>query len=461
MPNSTTQVWNGVLGELEVTLSEGHYKTWVKNTSLVAIDGSTAIVSVPNIFTRQWIQDKYQEQIFAALSKLIDGLEKVEYQIGSPAASKEAQDEDDSGTMTSPQLKSKAAKPIPTQNRLPRGRQLSETYTFDTFVVGDSNRLAFAAAKLVSEQPGAQYNPLFLYGPVGVGKTHLLWAINAATANAFTDVKAVYTSTESFLNEFTRAIREGTTKELTNKYRRLDLLLVDDLQFLAGKEKFQEEFFHTFNALHQAGKQIVLCSDRPPKAIPTLESRLRSRFEWGMVADIQSPDLETRIAILQNKALAQKFDLSNEIALMIAEMIETNIRELEGGLTRVMAHCQINNVELTPDVVTQVLGGARRSNIRKISPRVVVEQTAQYYNIKPHDLTGSKRDRQIVLPRQVAMYIMRDELNMSFPQIAHALGGRDHTTVMHGVRKITNLISSDNSLQHDIKTLKEKITNLE
>ncbi len=329
MPNSTKQVWDGVLGELEVTLSKANYRTWLKNTNLVSINDSVAIISVPNIFARDWIEQKYQDQIFTALSKLIDGLERVEYQIGKPAEEEDkSADVVEEVVLSASRSKAAATQAAPTQNRLPHSRQLSETYTFDSFVVGDSNRLAFAAAKLVSEQPGEQYNPLFLYGPVGVGKTHLLWAINAATTKSFSGVKTVYTSTETFLNEFTRAIREGTTKELTNKYRRLDLLLVDDLQFLAGKEKFQEEFFHTFNALHQAGKQIVLCSDRPPKAIPTLEDRLRSRFEWGMVADIQSPDLETRIAILQNKALIQKFDLSNEIALMIAEMIETNIREL-------------------------------------------------------------------------------------------------------------------------------------
>ncbi len=448
------QLWSAVLGELEVTLSRANYKTWFKNTALVSVQGPVAVVAVPNIFTREWIEKKYHDQIFTALSKLVDGLEQIEYKVGPTEAAVTTNVEPIEETVTQ-----SPAKPV--VNQLPRATRLSEKYTFDSFVVGDSNRLAFAAAKLVSEKPGEHYNPLFLYGPVGVGKTHLLWAINESTVRTFPDAKTVYTSSEDFLNEFTRAIREGATKQLTDKYRRLDLLLVDDLQFLAGKEKFQEEFFHTFNTLHQAGKQIVLCSDRPPKAIPTLEDRLRSRFEWGMVADIAAPDLETRIAILQNKALAQKFDLSDEIALLIAEMIETNIRELEGALTRVVGFCQLQDIPLTPEVVHQVLGGVKRTSGRKISPKSVVEQTAQYYNVKPTDITGSKRDREIVLPRQVAMYIMRDELNMSFPQIAHALGGRDHTTVMHGVKKINLLITNDNSLQHEVKTLKEKIISVE
>lgn len=449
MNTSATELWQAVLGELEVSLSRANYKTWFKNTALVSVDNSVAVVSVPNIFTREWIEKKYHQQIFEALSKLVNGLETVEYRIGAPAKAAVA---DEVAVSVEP------PKAVPTTlpARGPRQKMLDK-YTFENFVVGDSNRLAFAAAKLVSEKPGEHYNPLFVYGPVGVGKTHLMWAINEATHRNSPSAKTVYTSSEDFLNEFTRAIREGTTKQLTDKYRRVDLLLVDDLQFLAGKEKFQEEFFHTFNALHQADKQIVLCSDRPPKAIPTLEDRLRSRFEWGMVADIQPPDLETRVAILQNKAISQSFDLPNDLALMMAEMIETNIRELEGALTRVIAFCQLQNIPISVDVVTRVLGHVRRHNGRKVSPKQVVEQTAQYYNIKPTDLTGSKRDREIVLPRQVAMYIMRDELNMSFPQIAHALGGRDHTTVMHGVKKIHGMLTADDSLSHELKTLKEKI----
>ncbi len=466
MSTSTAELWQAVLGELEVTLSEANYKTWFNHTGIISVENNTAVVAVPSPFTREWIKSKYNDQVLAALQKLIDGLDRVEYKVSNMfmiGGTTKTEDTARSKTVAPASPEPATAKPSPSHASTqaspatPSRRNSLTKYKFENFIVGDSNRLAHAAAQLVAEKPGENYNPLFLYGPVGVGKTHLLCAINNSALQTNPDAKTLYTSTETFLNEFTRAIREGAMKQLTDKYRRLDLLLVDDLQFIAGKEKFQEEFFHTFNALHQSGRQIVLCSDRPPKAIPTLEDRLRSRFEWGMVADITAPDLETRIAILQNKAIEQEFNLPDNIALLIAEQADSNTRELEGALTHIIARCRFQNLEISEEVVQQVLGHTKKSRQRKVNPRLVVERTAQYYNLKAADLTGVRRNREIVLPRQISMYIMHHELGMSLPQVAHVLGGRDHTTVLHGYRKIERLLGEDEALAHEIRTLSTQL----
>ncbi|MDP4038551.1 MAG: chromosomal replication initiator protein DnaA [bacterium] len=452
-------LWQAVLGELEVSLSKANYKTWFKNTNLLEVCGDTAIISVPNIFTKEWIEKKYHSQIFEALARLIDNLIKIEYRVGSikpgsvdavrPRVVDKTEAEEDSESAKEGLADSLSEQYI-------SSTPLTKRYNFDNFVVGSSNHLAFAAAKLVAEKPGDHYNPLFLYGPVGVGKTHLMWAINEQVKRVWPKAKAVYIPCEDFTNEFIRAIREGTTKQFTNKYRGVDVLLVDDLQFLAGKDKTQEEFFHTFNTLHQAGKQIVLCSDRPPKDIPTLEERLRSRFEWGMVADISAPDYETRIAILINKAQGKGLDLPGEVVNFIAERFDSNIRELEGSLTRIIAHCEIHDVSPTADLAEAILG-IKKIEEEKIDAKKVIGKVASYYNLKIDDIIGAKRDKQIVLPRQIAMYLMRSELDMSFPQIADSLGGRDHTTVMHGVKKIDNLKEKSQAVNLEIKTLKQKI----
>ncbi len=460
------KIWQAVLGELEVGMSKANFKTWLKNTQLVAIENGTATVSVPHIFARDRLLTVYNSQIMEALTKLAPEVTTIEYVVGSSSESKQATQ--DQGVIAEP--KRTAAKspssslPRPPATPKPsdeapqlsiQGSSIGRKYMFENFIVGSSNRLAFSAAKLVSEKPGEAYNPLFLYGPPGVGKTHLMWAISSAVAEANPKAKITYITTEEFLNQFTNAIRKG--ESFSDRYRSVDVLLVDDLQFITGKEKTQEEFFHTFNALHQANKQIVLCSDRPPKAIATLEDRLRSRFEWGMVADIQPPDYETRVAIIQSKAIDKQFEVSGEVAAYIAETIQSNIRELEGGLTRVIAYCQAHETPLTIEVAQKVLGGVQAPSSKSLSPKQIIERTAAFYDIKVTDLTGAKRDKDIVVPRQIAMYIMRRELGMSFPQIAHSLGGRDHTTVMHGVRKINKLAGSNEPISHEIQTLKQKI----
>ncbi len=454
------KIWQAVLGELEVGMSKANFKTWVKPTQLLSLDGSLATVSVPHIFARDRLATVYNSQIIEALQKLAPDVEKVDFVIGSSLEQKP----DEEPTTTQPKTKAAPHKQPATQKVQSESPQLSlqtsgigQRYGFENFVVGSSNRLAFSAAKLVSEKPGVAYNPLFLYGPPGVGKTHLMWAISSAIEASNPKAKITYITTEDFLNQFTNAIRKG--ENFSDRYRSVDVLLVDDLQFIAGKEKTQEEFFHTFNALHQANKQIVLCSDRPPKAIATLEDRLRSRFEWGMVADIQPPDYETRVAIIQSKAIEKEFDISSEVAAYIAETIQSNIRELEGGLTRVIAYCQAHETPLDLAVAQTVLGGSLAPPSKNLSPKQIIERTAAFYDIKVTDITGVKRDKEIVVPRQIAMYIMRRELGMSFPQIAHSLGGRDHTTVMHGVRKINKLAGSNEPISHEIQTLKQKIFN--
>lgn len=456
--NQYNTVWQTILGELEVTMSGANYKTWVKNTTLLKVDDVVATVGAPNIFARDRLAQKYNSEILEVLQKQLPHVQLIEYIVRSSAKIEDdAIDFDNLNDSTSQPNKIKpiTKTPSPTRSNLPLN--LKTKYNFGNFVVGSGNRLAFTAARQVTDNPGESYNPLFIYGPAGVGKTHLMWAISFEIMENQPDYKILYVTSEDFTNDFINAIRKG--EKFADKYRTVDVLLVDDLQFIAGKEKTQEEFFHTFNALHQANKQIVLCSDRPPKAIATLEDRLRSRFEWGMVADVQSPDLETRIAILQSKAASRNFNLPDGVAGQIAELIQTNIRELEGALTRIIAYCQAHNVVIDNDIVNQVIGGVNKPTRNNLSPKVVIEKTAAYYDLSTNDLVGPRRDREIVVPRQIAMYIMREELGISFPRIASSLGGRDHTTIMHGVKKISSALSKNDAVSHEVKTLKQKILN--
>lgn len=447
-------VWAAVLGELEISLSQANYKTWLKNTSLASVEDSLAVVLVPNIFTKNWVSKKYHAQILTALRNIVKDVSLVEYQISA------AVEKNPEKTKTAAPVKQSSLQAAVKKEELaPVAAQSSshhyEKYKFQNFVVGSGNQLAFAASKRVSEKPGEHYNPLFLYGPAGVGKTHLMWAIISGISDRHAGLKSLYITSEDFISSFISAVSKGGA--FTDKYRKVDVLLIDDIQFIAGKERTQEEFFHTFNALHQANKQIVICSDRPPKAIATLEDRLRSRFEWGILADIQPPDLETRAAILTNKAASKNIELDIDVANFIATLVESNIRELEGALNRVVAFSQLQGLPVSLELAQQVLGGSKTSSRLNITPKLIIEQTATFYDVKSSDIVGSKRDKQIAMPRQVAMYIMREELGMSFPQIAYSLGKRDHTTVMHGVKKIKKLTVAGESVSEEIKTLKQKI----
>lgn len=465
-----SKIWQAVLGELEVSLSKANYKTWINGSSLVAVDNGTAIIAAQNIFQKDWIAKKYNDQILAALTKIRPDIVKVEYVIGqSPQSNLESEldpsaAEPSDELATDPSLLARASTTSRSSNTSKNNEGLNyvslhsnlhSKYNFDNFVVGSSNRLAYAAAKLVADKPGDSYNPLFLYGPAGVGKTHLLFAISSAIAQRAPGAKILYVTSEDFISSFINAVSRGD--KFTDKYRRVDVLLVDDMQFIAGKQATQEEFFHTFNALHQTNKQIVLCSDRPPKAIATLEDRLRSRFEWGMVADIQLPDFETRVAIIANKARSKNIDLPDDVAEFIAQAIETNIRELEGGLNKVLAHCEVHGLPITLEIAQEVLGKNSRREAKKPNPKQIIEKTAAHFDLKVIDIMSPKRDKEIVVPRQVAMYIMREEYNISFPIIARSLGKKDHTTVIHGVKKIAALSREDESLGHEIKALKQKL----
>jgi chromosomal replication initiator protein len=335
---------------------------------------------------------------------------------------------------------------------------INPKYTFTTFVVGKGNELAHAAAQAVAARPGEAYNPLFIYGGVGLGKTHLIQAIGNAMLETNPQTKILYVSSEKFTNEFVNSVKEGRAREFKNRYRNVDLLLIDDIQFIGGKEQTQEEFFHTFNELHQQGKQVVLTSDRPPKAIPALEDRLRSRFEWGMIADISAPDLETRVAILQKKAQEKQFDIEQTLLTLIATNVQSNIRELEGALNKVIAFHQLKNIAPTQESVKSLLASFAEQNMRRsITPREMISEVSNYFDLKIDDILGKSREKRLAFPRQIIMFLLREELKLSYPSIGEELGGRDHTTAMHAHTKIASEIESDLKLKQDIELIKQRL----
>lgn len=435
-------VWNSVLAEIEISVSRASFMTWFKNTSLVEEDAGHVTVAVPNIFAKQQLEVKYDNTIKELLEKNGVQASSVTYAINPSVNRKKAADTKPSPSVTIGKPRQKTA-------------LLNERYTFDNFIVGSGNELAYAAGQAIAANPGTKYNPLFIYGGVGLGKTHLIQAIgNGITAN-HPEVKITYVSTETFVNEFLDSIR-FKKQGFADRYRNADVLIIDDIQFIAGKEKTQEEFFHTFNALHQANKQIILTSDKPPKAIPTLEERLRSRFEWGMAIDIQPPDLETRQAILQTKAGQHGVVLADEVVEFLAKNIQTNIRELEGSLNQLLAFCELRSLE--PDLATaQALLRGKQHRPRHLTAKNIVEKTAQHFDIAVTDIVGAKRDKEIVLPRQVAMYLLRSELHLSFPKIASELGRKDHTTAIHSVDKIEKLLGHDFVTRQHLQEIREKL----
>lgn len=333
---------------------------------------------------------------------------------------------------------------------------LNDKYSFNTFVIGSGNRFAHAASLAVAEAPAKAYNPLFIYGGVGLGKTHLMHAIGHYVIDHNPNAKVVYLSSEKFTNEFINSIRDNKAVNFRNKYRNVDVLLIDDIQFLAGKEQTQEEFFHTFNALHEESKQIVISSDRPPKEIPTLEDRLRSRFEWGLITDITPPDLETRIAILRKKAKAENLDIPNEVMLYIANQIDTNIRELEGALIRVVAYSSLINQDMNADLAAEALKDIIPNSKPKILTITDIQQlVGEHYHVKLEDFKAKKRTKSVAFPRQIAMYLSRELTDSSLPKIGNEFGGRDHTTVIHAHEKISKMLQTDQELQQKVEELIE------
>lgn len=436
-------IWKSVLAEIEVSVSRASFITWFKNTSLQKNEDESLTVLVPNIFAKQQLEVKYADTITSLLEK--NGLSSpiVSYAIRSSQPTKKPAEE-----------LAPIAVAQPTSAVSTRGA-INDKYNFDNFIVGSSNEFAYAACQAISKNPGTKYNPLFIYGGVGLGKTHLIQAVGNGIKVDNPDARILYVSTETFVNDFLDSIR-FKKQGFADRYRNADVLIIDDIQFIAGKEKTQEEFFHTFNALHQANKQIILTSDKPPKAIPTLEERLRSRFEWGMTIDIQPPDLETRQAILHAKAATHDISLSDDVVEFLAKHIQTNIRELEGSLNQLIAFCELRNIE--PDIATaQALLRGKQTRPRHITPKGIVEKTATHFDVSMNDIKSPKRDKEIVTPRQVAMYLLRSELHMSFPKIAHELGRKDHTTAIHSVEKVESLLGDDFVMRQHIQEIREQL----
>jgi len=435
------QAWQAVVGQLQMDMSKAAFNTWVRSAELVSHQEEVFTIGVPNAYARDWLENRLSSTVTRLLSGIMSRPQDVRFVVWQKDY--ETADENDHEETKKPDT--------PAQ---PRNGSINSRYTFETFVVGASNRLAHAACMAVAENPARAYNPMFLYGGVGLGKTHLLHAIgNTAHQRS---LQVLYVSSEEFTNDFINSIQKHNNAAFRERYRQIDVLLIDDIQFIAGKESTQEEFFHTFNTLHGQDKQIVISSDRPPKALVTLEERLRSRFEWGLIVDIQPPDLETRIAILRAKAERAGRQIANEILEMIARQVQSNIRELEGALTRVIAFSDLSGMPVTHELVNTSLADLlpQRSSI---SPGQVVSAVASAFGLSAERLLGRDRSRVVALPRQVAMYLLREEANVSLPQIGEALGGRDHTTVMYACDKVADLIERDDRLRRQVFRIREQL----
>ena len=448
-------VWKSVLGEIEVSVSHATFMTWFKNTELLSQTDEQLTIAVPNIFAKRQFEVKFNSQVREVLKK--NGLTPttIEYTVKTsskrPVISREIPSSQDLAN-NQPQNNLQQTQ----RSSFTPATTLNPKYSFDSFIVGSSNDLAYTASQAVVENLGTKYNPLFLYGGVGLGKTHLIQAVGNAIKIRNPDANVLYISSETFVKEFLESIR-FKKKGFSDKYRNVDVLIVDDMQFIAGKEKTQEEFFHTFNALHQANKQIIISSDKPPRSIPTLTERLRSRFEWGMSIDVQLPDYETRCAILESKAAAAGIELDKETVNYLANNVKTNIRELEGVLNQLLAYAEMRGI--TPDVSTAegFVGNVRRSRPHYLTSKQVVDRTAKYFQLSLEDICSPRRDKHIVLPRQIAMYLLRSELHMSFPKISQELGRKDHTTAIHSIEKIEKALKLDFAIREQVADIREKL----
>lgn len=450
-------LWQAVLGEIEISVSRASFVTWFKNTRLLRHDNNELVVGVPNIFAKQQLEQKFNDLIAEALEK--QGLSSLDitYKIHTPREKQTEPDKEEDTVQVSLVESNTVPNTTSSNSSSHSYRQgLNQKYTFETFVAGSSNELAYAACQAISVNPGTKYNPLFIYGGVGIGKTHLIQAVGNEVLKNNSKAKVVYVTTEQFVQEFTDSIRYKKIGAFSQHYRSVDVLIIDDIQFIAGKEKTQEEFFHTFNVLHQANKQVILSSDQPPHLIPTLEDRLRSRFQMGMSIDMQTPEFETRCAIIKTKAGSNGFNIGSDCVEFLANSFATNIRELEGALNQLMAYCELRSVEPTLDVA-KVVFAKLASRPKHMTPKTIVERVAKYYRIELDDLKGPKRDKDIVVPRQVAMYLLRSELKMSFPRIANELGRKDHTTAIHSVDKINRESNVDLILKQQLQEIKEAL----
>jgi chromosomal replication initiator protein len=451
-----SQAWTAVVGQLQMEMPKATFDTWVRDAQFLAFEDGSFVIGVQNAYARDWLESRLTSTVQRLLAGVMNRSVEVRFTVWQEEAKKSRINEGDA-------LDEEETPPDFSEKREVHTRQatfelenvsLNPRYSFGNFVVGASNRLAHAASLAVAESPAKAYNPLFLYGGVGLGKTHLLHAIgNTSQASG---LNILYVSSEEFTNDLINAIRTHTTQAFRERYRRCDILLIDDIQFIAGKESTQEEFFHTFNTLHGQNKQIVISSDRSPKAMITLEERLRSRFEWGLIADIQPPDLETRLAILRSKAERSGRQIPDEILQAVAERMKSNIRELEGALNRIVAYADLRGIPLSREVVEAALADMIPQR-HELDATDIIRRVAEAFGISVEQILARDRSRQVALPRQVAMYLLREEAQISLPQIGAALGGRDHTTVMYGCDKVADLIEQDDRLRRQVVDIRDQL----
>jgi chromosomal replication initiator protein len=451
------QIWSQVQEELRFQLAKRTYDMWLKNTSVVSADGATFRIGVPSKLAKDWLEDRFSGLIQETLQAVTGSEVDIDFVISPSGHRPQLATIDGDFDYGSENGKDNGVEVVPDAPVIAPS-ELNARFRFSSFVVGHNSQFAHAAAKAVAEAPGDSYNPLFLYGGVGLGKTHLMHAIGHEVHDRFPRKRVVYLTSEQFTNEVISSIATARMAEFRHKYRTVDVLLIDDVQFLAGKDRTKEEFFHTFNALHEINRQIVISSDRPPKEIPTLEDRLRSRFEWGLIADIQSPDFETRLAILHSKLGQNGGLIPEEVLSFIAHKVQRNIRELEGALTRIQAFAAVHQRQIDEEEAARLLADIIPAGTRKpINVERIQALVADYYNVTLEDMKGKRRDKHIVFPRQVAMFLVREETPSSLPAIGKAFGGRDHTTALHSIEKIANELKEDERLRYEVQAIREKL----
>ncbi len=442
------ELWQAVLAQIQLNISQANFATWFKSTEIVSFKEGEIVIAVPNSFAKEWLENKYGKTIFKILYNLDKEIKDVKYSVGKSELK----------AIRRPQVSLPNAGQLEFEEfKINKETNLNPRYTFDNFIIGPFNELAHAAAWAAAKKPGLVYNPLFIYGGVGLGKTHLLQALGNAVIKNFSQKKVRYIPAERFTAGVVSSIKNHDMEDFKIKYRAIDVLILDDVQFLAGKEKTQEEFFHTFNTLYEANKQIILSSDRPPKAIPALAERLRSRFEGGMIGDIGYPDYETRVAILKAKSQERGVSFSEEILDYIASNIQRNIRELEGALNRLVAYQKINNQNPNLEITKSLLRSLFLSPNKVANPKKIIQTVAEFYDLKEREILSNSRKKEIVKPRQVAMFLLREVLKGSYPFIGRKFGGKDHTTAIHACEKIQKELEADEGLSNEVELIRQRI----